>query len=137
MEHFVSQSCKGVSCRICGAPATHKVGEEIMHDDPMPSRHNFTAYVCCQHFVDIFGEVGHEALSIVPTLSFQLDSDQQTKLAQWQAEHDKTCPKAAMERMTAIGGRLTYSFIITSLGAISKLVCLCGQECDVTDYDNW
>jgi hypothetical protein len=55
MNHFVSASCGGEKCRVCGKPATHKLGEEILHDDPNPSRHNLTAYVCCEHFTMIVG----------------------------------------------------------------------------------
>jgi hypothetical protein len=64
MERFVSSSCVGEVCSLCGAPATHKVGEEIAHDDPawqrvlghtILTRHNYTAYVCCEHFRAIFG----------------------------------------------------------------------------------
>lgn len=55
MDHFVSASCGGERCQICGDAATHKVGEEILHDDPMPIRHNLTAYVCCDCFQMIFG----------------------------------------------------------------------------------
>jgi hypothetical protein len=55
MEHFISTSCVGERCQICGAPATHKVGEEIPHDDPLPARHNLTAYVCCRHFKTLLG----------------------------------------------------------------------------------
>lgn len=32
--HFVSKSCGGEICSMCHKPATHKVGEEIMHDEP-------------------------------------------------------------------------------------------------------
>jgi hypothetical protein len=53
-DHFVSVSCKGTQC-FCGKPATHKVGEEILHDDPNPNRHNLTAYVCCEHFRQLMG----------------------------------------------------------------------------------
>lgn len=55
--HFVSASCEGEFCSMCQGktPATHKVGEEIAHDDPNSYRHNFTAYVCCKHFKKIFG----------------------------------------------------------------------------------
>jgi hypothetical protein len=53
--HHVSASCGGEVCSICGDPATHKVGEEIMHDDPCPNRHNYTAYVCCSCFRMILG----------------------------------------------------------------------------------
>ncbi len=74
-EHFVSGSCEGVVCghadldganhasdgvRICGQPATHKVGEVIMHDDPNPNRHNLTMYVCCKHFGEILGSWARE-----------------------------------------------------------------------------
>lgn len=31
--HFVSASCAGTKC-VCGRAATHKFGEEIMHDEP-------------------------------------------------------------------------------------------------------
>lgn len=54
--HHVSLSCEGERCAICGKPATHKVGEEIMWDDPTPARHNLTAYVCCHHFRLLFGD---------------------------------------------------------------------------------
>ena len=53
--HWVSASCGGESCTMCGEPATHKVGEEIQWDDPNKMRHNFTAYVCCNHFWKLFG----------------------------------------------------------------------------------
>jgi hypothetical protein len=59
--HFVSESCEGEDCVICQTlshekvPATHKVGEEIQHDDINPGRHNLTSYVCCRHFRLIFG----------------------------------------------------------------------------------
>ncbi|OHA86614.1 MAG: hypothetical protein A3A96_01950 [Candidatus Zambryskibacteria bacterium RIFCSPLOWO2_01_FULL_39_39] len=63
MSHFVSGSCEGEKCRMCKdpTPATHKVGEEILSDDPNPIRHNLTAYVCCLHFGQIFGPVAQQA----------------------------------------------------------------------------
>lgn len=54
--HFVSASCGGERCRVCGKTATHKIGEEIPHDDPQPIRHNYTAYVCCEEFRRLMGE---------------------------------------------------------------------------------
>ena len=53
-NHFVSSSCAGEICS-CGAGATHKVGEVIMHDDPDKMRHEYTAYVCCDCFQAIMG----------------------------------------------------------------------------------
>lgn len=55
MTHHISASCAGRHCTICRAPATHKLGEEIMSDDPMPYRHNLTAYVCCACFTRTLG----------------------------------------------------------------------------------
>ena len=66
MKHFISASCGGEKCgyavtsgdgkaSYCLEPATHKVGEEIPHDDPNSNRHNYTMYVCCLHFGQIFG----------------------------------------------------------------------------------
>lgn len=49
-EHFVSAACCGERCIVCDSDATHKIGEEIFHDDPDPYRHNLTAYVCCRCF---------------------------------------------------------------------------------------
>ena len=53
--HYVSKSCGGETCSVCDKPATHKLGEEIMWDDPNPARHNLTAYVCCEHWTMILG----------------------------------------------------------------------------------
>lgn len=57
---FISDSCVGESCVICGAQATHKVGEEIPYDDPIPNRHNLTAYVCEKHFNKLFRSYDEE-----------------------------------------------------------------------------
>lgn len=54
-NRFVSASCQGERCTMCGAPAEAKVGEEIMWDDPNRNRHNLTAYVCAHHFAVIMG----------------------------------------------------------------------------------
>jgi len=54
-EHFVSKSAYGELCSVCNEPATHKLGEEIMWDDPHKERHNLTAYVCCEHWTMILG----------------------------------------------------------------------------------
>ena len=59
-EYFVSASCRGERCRVCGKSATHKMAEEIQHDDPLPMRHELTAYVCCEHFGLILGPYARE-----------------------------------------------------------------------------
>jgi len=60
MMHFVSGSCRGERCSVCLrqkmlVDATHKIGEEIPHDDPNRGRHELTAYVCCDHYAMIMG----------------------------------------------------------------------------------
>lgn len=51
---FTSACCGGETCVVCGEPAAAKIGEEIMPDDPLPHRHNLTAYVCREHFAMLF-----------------------------------------------------------------------------------
>lgn len=51
---FRSATCEGERCH-CGAPADHKVEENIPFDDPLPMRHPLTAYICHRHFVEIMG----------------------------------------------------------------------------------
>lgn len=55
LPYFVSGSCKGEICSVCGAKATNKLGEEIPRDDPDKMRHNLTGYVCREHFTMIVG----------------------------------------------------------------------------------
>ncbi len=54
---FVSRSCNGERCSFegCSEPAEHKVEETIFHDDPIPNRHELTAYICHAHFRQIMG----------------------------------------------------------------------------------
>lgn len=37
----------------------------------------------------------------------------------------------------AIGGRYTYEFTPTSIGTVQRILCACGESCDVTDYGSW
>lgn len=72
----VAESCGGEICSVkgCDRESTHKLGEEIPHDEPCSvcggpggndecviahgfnNRHNLTAYVCCGHFKMIVGK---------------------------------------------------------------------------------
>jgi len=65
--HPVSDCCNGEQCGMCWrssdpptkVQATHKVGEEILPGEN-EMRHNYTQYVCCEHFKQIFGPWTHE-----------------------------------------------------------------------------
>lgn len=52
-DYFVSGTCIGEVCSVCGEDATNKLGEEIPYDHPHKNRHNLTAYVCREHFLMI------------------------------------------------------------------------------------
>ena len=56
-EPWVSACCEGEKC-LCGAPAEFKIEETVFDDDPLPTRHPLTAYVCRKHFTMVMGTVG-------------------------------------------------------------------------------
>ncbi len=60
---FVSATCGGERCH-CGKPAVKKVGEEIPFDDPMPARHNLTAYICARHYAELMGPMGAKQVGL-------------------------------------------------------------------------
>ncbi len=65
--HYVASTTKGERCMRCTNTANHKVGEEISQEEALwiatqaaneaipIMRHNFTAYLCCVHFRELFG----------------------------------------------------------------------------------
>ena len=57
-DGFVSGSCQGEVCSVCGKNATNKLEETIFWDDPNKMRHPLTAYVCRKHFRMIVGGIG-------------------------------------------------------------------------------
>lgn len=68
---------------------------------------------------------------------FTISVEQLLKIEAWLEKHDKKCMFGDSRRCGAIGGRLRYIFIPTSLGVISKVMCACKVEIDVTDYASW
>lgn len=50
----IRPQCIGEPCSVCGAQAEHKIAEEFQFDDPLPTRHPCTAYVCGECFRQIF-----------------------------------------------------------------------------------
>lgn len=68
---------------------------------------------------------------------FELYDDEKEKLREWLKEHDKKCVLAVPMNQGAIGGRLTYCFTPTGLGAIVKVKCGCGSEVTLTNFDDW
>lgn len=66
---------------------------------------------------------------------FTLEESEEKDYEKWKKEHDLTCK--SKKNPTAIGGRLTYSFIPTSIGTVFKVKCVCGVKKDFTDYNSW
>lgn len=49
----------------------------------------------------------------------------------------KTDPKTGTKKTGAIGGKTSYRFTPTSIGVAVTVLCACGKEENVTDYDSW
>lgn len=67
--------------------------------------------------------------------SFGLNNEEDKMLFEWLYKHDETCP--LKHNQGAIGGRLTYCFTPTGLGDVIKVKCSCGEEIDLTIYEDW
>lgn len=67
-EIMPSAACVGERC-WCGAPASKKVGEEILFDDPAPNRHNLTSYICARHYAQLMGPLGARQVGIAQPAS--------------------------------------------------------------------
>lgn len=68
-------------------------------------------------------------------MSFELTDSEREKVRSWIDQHQKDHP---MKSTGAIGGRWTYMFTPTSIGVAKRIsCCVCNEECDVTDYDQW
>ena len=73
-------------------------------------------------------------------LSFGFFKEQLEVINKWTKEHDaeRHIPTGKTFRYSgAIGGAYTYEFTGTSLGTCVHVRCSCGEEIDVSDYDNW
>ena len=64
-----------------------------------------------------------------PRVAFGLSADQQRQHDEWK-HHCSTYAGA-------IGGRLSYVFTPTGLGTCVTVKCICGEELDLTDSENW
>lgn len=67
---------------------------------------------------------------------FNLLESEYDKYKEWNKEHKKTCTLYMNDG--AIGGRITYHFTPTGLGAIKEVSCACDhKKLDLTEYDHW
>jgi len=66
-------------------------------------------------------------------MNFQLDNKQLKDYIEWDKKHQ--CK--FKNNCGAIGGRLTFTFTPTGLGVIIKVKCACGEELDLSNYEEW
>lgn len=72
------------------------------------------------------------------SITFVIDADQQKKWGKWLNKHRKSCLYFKHpERAGPIGGRLSYVFTPTTLGTAIKVKCVCNQEIDLSNYEEW
>lgn len=67
-------------------------------------------------------------------MEFCLTEEEENKYRVWIKEHNETCP---IKYSGAIGGKITFQFTPTSLGLITKVICGCGKELNLTDFEGW
>ena len=64
--------------------------------------------------------------------NFKISPAEEKKVLAWVCDHGCTITNEG-----AIGGRNTYQFTPTGLGTVFKVLCACGKEIDLTDYNLW
>ncbi len=67
--------------------------------------------------------------------TFSLSDEQNQKYMDWDTRHYPTC--IYYKHSGAIGGRLTFLFAPNSVGTVVRIKCACGEEIDLSDYENW
>ncbi len=68
-------------------------------------------------------------------MQFKLDKKQCEAAKDFRTKHIDTC---VTHTNLTLGEYFAYFFIPTGLGAIARIKCnVCGEELDLTDYDNW
>ena len=67
-------------------------------------------------------------------MEFYLTEEDVKKYRAWLKEHNEICP---IKYEGAIGGKITFQFTPTGLGIITKVICCCGKELNLTDFEGW
>ena len=81
-------------------------------------------------------KAGKEAINM--TIRFELDKGQESEYEEWKTKHDKHCKLRGKDG--AIGGRISFKFIPTSLGCIVRIKCACNSsdsELDLSHSEDW
>ena len=66
---------------------------------------------------------------------FKIDKKQTEKLNIWFNIHKQSCEY--FKNPGAIGGLLSFIFTPNGIGEALEVKCICGEQIDLTDMDNW
>lgn len=69
--------------------------------------------------------------------AFYLYKEQVDEANAWRKKHIDEKHSGKHPYAGAIGGAFGWKFIGTGLGQIAIHYCMCGEEVNVTDFDNW
>jgi len=69
-------------------------------------------------------------------MKFEINKDELLILEKWLLTHKCVFSRDPLSA-GAIGGRLSYKFTPTSIGMITVVTCLCGEETNITNFDDW
>lgn len=115
---FVSASCGGERCSLCGSDAAAKIEETIFHDDPQPIRHPLTAYVCADHFKKIMDRSGYLRADLVPDARREVDAKSIMRDALLHFKDRIKMDRRAYRDQPTKHGRETGAFICEIIGWI-------------------
>lgn len=62
-----------------------------------------------------------------------LNEAEQWLANEWLERHRETCEPLP----SCIGGDITYSFTPTSIGTVVRIKCTCGEQADLSNYEDW
>lgn len=72
--------------------------------------------------------------------AFYLTKVQRDEVKEWSSKHNREKHMVSEETVRyagAIGGAYTYEFTPTSIGVAVSVKCSCGEEIDVSHYEDW
>jgi len=67
-------------------------------------------------------------------MNFKLTDEEVRRYQEWLKKHNVNCP---IHYTGAMAGKITFSFTQTGLGCFSKVSCVCGEECLLTNLDEF
>lgn len=66
--------------------------------------------------------------------SFHITAEQEDKALAWQKKHLDEKHEGPNTNDGAVGGRWSWVFVPTSIDTFLTIRCVCGDECNLTEY---